>query len=1069
MPREMMVGRLVIALWAFCLCLTLVVCAQNPTPPTAEEELAARIVAAPTEAERETLLNAATNLAIPKLVRALVAETDKQRDQGKYKEVLPLYAFAQNIAERNGDKTGAALALDRIGLIYFRLDDYPQALRFHEQSLTLREQLGDKQAVAETLDNLGRVYQWQNEHNRALEYFRRALRLSEESGDKKSLARTLHNIGSVYWRQGQFNSAEEHLQRSLQIKEELGDKEGIAITVTSMSGLAHEQSDYAAAAAHLQRALAIFTELGQKPRVGVVRGNLGLIYTELGNYEQALELFQQSLTVAETVGNRSIISSEEDRIGTIYFYQGDASRALEYYQKSLAEAEQLGVKSVIGQRLHNIAGVYDRQGDYDLALDYFQKALAQREAGEDRIGVAETLNRIARIYLTRGEYERALDYLRRSLAIYEELRNKDGLGQVALSLGDVQLAQKDLLAARVQYQRALQLFEESGVRRNAVTALNNLGETYRLQGDYAQALAHAERAALLARQTDSAVGLQAAHTTAGRALRALAEPARAEQSFIAAINATELLRERVAGGARERQIFFAESVAPYYEMVELLASQRRLGDALAYAERAKGRVLLDVLSSGQGSVSKSLTAAERDRERQLTNELFSLNAQLASERQRETSDAARVAELEAKLAPARRTYEDFENQLYASHSELRLQRGEARTLSLEQAATLLPDAQTALLEYVVMDDRAYLFVLARGGATNGAPANIDLRAYPIAVKRADLAKEVERFRRAIEERDLEFAAPARRFYDLLLAPARAQLQGKTNLIIVPDDALWSLPFQVLQYQPRSSGRNRYLIEDAAISYAPSLSVLYEIERLRAKAAPTRDATLLAFGNPALAEGTVARARTLLRSGVSLAPLPEAEAEVKALAQLYGAQRSRVYTGAEAYEGRVKQESGKFSVLHFATHGVFNDASPMYSHLVLAQDGAAGLSNNDDGLLEAWELMKLDLKADLVVLSACETARGRVGAGEGLIGLNWALFVAGSPTTVVSQWKVASGTTRQLMTDFHRNLKAGAVRSPARAIKSEALRAAALQMLRSSNHVEWRHPFYWAGFILVGAN
>ena len=139
---------------------------------------------------------------------------------------------------------------------------------------------------------------------------------------------------------------------------------------------------------------------------------------------------------------------------------------------------------------------------------------------------------------------------------------------------------------------------------------------------------------------------------------------------------------------------------------------------------------------------------------------------------------------------------------------------------------------------------------------------------------------------------------------------------------------------------------------------------------------------------------------------------------------------------------------------------------MYSHLVLARNGAAGGSNHDDGLLEAWELMKLDLKADLVVLSACETARGRVGAGEGLIGLNWALFVAGSPTTVVSQWKVASGATRQLMTDFHRHLKAGPGRPLARATKAEALRAAASRMLQSTAH---RHPFYWAGFILVGAN
>src|SRR4029079_16712822 len=145
-------------------------------------------------------------------------------------------------------------------------------------------------------------------------------------------------------------------------------------------------------------------------------------------------------------------------------------------------------------------------------------------------------------------------------------------------------------------------------------------------------------------------------------------------------------------------------------------------------------------------------------------------------------------------------------------------------------------------------------------------------------------------------------------------------------------------------------------------------------------------------------------------------------------RLYGAARSKVYVGAEAREDRVKSEAGAAGILHFSTHGTLNNAAPMYSYLTLAEVGS-----NDDGLLEAWELMQLDLKADLAVLSACETARGRIGAGEGVIGLAWALFVAGCPTTVVSQWKVESSSTAELMLSFHLNLKSGMS-------KSEALRA-----------------------------
>jgi len=196
----------------------------------------------------------------------------------------------------------------------------------------------------------------------------------------------------------------------------------------------------------------------------------------------------------------------------------------------------------------------------------------------------------------------------------------------------------------------------------------------------------------------------------------------------------------------------------------------------------------------------------------------------------------------------------------------------------------------------------------------------------------------------------------------------------------------------------------------------------------------------------------------LRAG-NLDPLLEAGEEVKALARLYGAARSRVYIGAEAREDRIKSEAGRASILHFTTHGALNNAAPMYSHLTLAEGGP-----HEDGLLEAWELMQLDLKAELAVLSACETARGRIGAGEGVIGFSWAMFIAGVPSIVVSQWKVESASTRDLMVNFHRGLISPAGSKQAKLTKADALRQAALKLMRNP---ATSHPFYWAGFVLVG--
>ena len=207
-----------------------------------------------------------------------------------------------------------------------------------------------------------------------------------------------------------------------------------------------------------------------------------------------------------------------------------------------------------------------------------------------------------------------------------------------------------------------------------------------------------------------------------------------------------------------------------------------------------------------------------------------------------------------------------------------------------------------------------------------------------------------------------------------------------------------------------------------------------------------------MGNPVLPEPGPSRGRAATRSA-SLGPLPDAEREVRTLGRLYGARATKTYVGADAREDVLKAEAGRHRILHLATHGILDDASPLNSYVLLSR----GKGTEEDGLLEAREIMGLDLRADLAVLSACETARGRFGAGEGVVGLSWALFVAGCQTAVVSQWKVASESTSDLMLEFHRRLRSGGP-------KDAALQRAALKLLADRRY---RHPFYWAGFIVVG--
>ncbi len=952
---------------------------------------------------------------------ALVSEDGKwkiRRSAPAEDDLAEALAKAKTEAERAGlladEKELAPAALERAlsnkGNDLYAEEDFSTALALHQLAQGFAEQTGDRFAIARTLNNIGTVLTAQGDYAAALARFQKSLALLESLDNKAGVTIALNNIGNINYRQGALTEALGYLRKSLAISEALGDNAGIARALINIGNILIEQGDSPQALEHYQKSLTLFEALRDNDGIADNLLNIGNIYYDLSNYARALEYFRKSLKLSEANGNRQAVADTLNSIGDIYLSQENDAQALDYFRKSLALSETLGHKEGMAVTLDNIGFIYDRQGAYAQALDYLQKSLALREEMGGKLGIARTLKNIGNVHYHKSDYARALECFRKSLALREAAGHKNG---IAVSLSAI---------AKLHHQ----------------------------QGQHTLALEFAERAATLARQIGETEVLWRARLICGAEYLALQEPDKAREAYEEAISTVETLREGVAGGEGEQQRFFASRVSPYYAMADLLIAQSRPAEALIFAERAKSRVLLDVLRTGRVNVTKAMTAEEQEQESKLNSQLIALNTRISGETARPQPDQARLTELKTQLQKARLDFEAFKTNLYAVHPELKTQRGEAPPLKLEEAAALLPDAASALLEYVVTDDKTYLFAITEATGQT-AP---DIRVYTLPVKRDELEKQTEVFRRQLAGRELGFHASAAKLYELLLKPAAAQLRGKTDLVIAPDDKLWDLPFQALL-----TGANRFLIEDAAITYTPSLTVLREMaKRRKNRGANSAPATLLALGNPLLGQETVNRAALALRDE-RLDPLPEAEEEVRALGRLYGGAHSKVYIGAEAREDRLKAEAPQARVLHFATHGILNNASPMYSHLTLARG-----DTNEDGLLEAWELMQLDLKADLAVLSACETARGRFGAGEGVIGLSWAMFIAGSPATVVSQWKVESASARDLMIGFHRQLRAPSAAAKSKATKAEALRQAALKLMKNQ---ETSHPFYWAGFVLVG--
>lgn len=878
------------------------------------------------------------------------------------------------------------------------------------------------------------------------------------------LTRVLRTQAETYLRQNDLGQAFPALRLTAVVAEKVGDEKALAFAVNLMAVVHFTRGEYPQALELFTRHLSFAVTASDRAETARTLHNIGTVKRLQADFTGALDYLLRSLEVAEQIGDKLILSGILNSIGVVHRELGNYARALAYFERSLATIEGTPDKATTGLTLNNIGTIYGSQGNHAQALEYFQRALRLGQSSNDKGMMAHALNNIGITYYSKRDYGRALEFYQQSLKLREELNDKRMAALTLNNIGIIHREQGDHSRALQYYKDSLALREKLGDQAGIATVWNQIGIIHYLQGDFAQSLEISGKVLDTATRLANPELLWRGYELAGRAHAALKQFDEAEKALSNSIQTIETLRHRVGGGELARQRFFEDKLPPYLAMVDLSFSRGRPADALTYAELAKARTLLDVLRNGRVLITKTMTAEEQETERASNAELHALNTQLHEEAQRPQPNRNRIAELEPRREKARLAHEAFLTRLYVKHPELKIHRGETTPITTDEMASLLPDAGSAFLEFVVAEEKSYLIVVTKDRRAT-APR---LTLYSLKVTAKQLSERVNDFRRMLADRDLSYQSAAREIYDVLLKPAEQQLRGKRTLCIVPDKSLWELPFQALQ--PRSGV---HLVEDFTLFYAPSLTVLREIMKKRVN--PTTSAsvvqvahrrsgassralkTLFALGNPQSAAdaSTVRTAET----EAPLGTLPEAEKEVKTLARLYGTGNSRVFVGSQAREGVVKLEAPKHAILHFATHGLLDDRNPMFSYLALAQ--VAG-DTHEDGLLEAREIINLDLRAELAVLSACEMARGWVGAGEGVIGMSWALFVAGVPTTVASQWKVDSASTTNLMIDFHRRLT---MRDPrVREPKAESLRQAALGLLRSDRY---KHPFYWAGFVMVG--
>ena len=918
----------------------------------------------------------------------LIAQGERLSGESKYDQASTAFEAALKLARDNRDVPNQAAALFGIAGVEELRSDYPKARSALDACLALREQLGKPGDIGATLNSIGNIENAQGENASALKFYQRALPLREEAGDRSGAAGTLNNIGTVFRKIGDYQQALEYLERS--------EKE--------------------------------LTALGKDRGRVVVLGNIAQAYGFLGDYPRALDYNSQSIEIAQKLGDRQQIARALNLDGVLQNWRGNYRAAMESMQKSLKLWQETGREWGVAESLNNIGEVLQSQADHKQALQYFSRSIEICKKIENRSLESDAhKNKGAGLLALRRPSEAMKEF---------ELGYKlgDATGEkVAMSISLFDMAQAQMQLGHgsqaIRYlERAVEIQTAIGDRRDLADTRTRLAGIQLQLGHPGTALRMAQEAAQLAAAVDRQDALWQAKLVAGKALRRLSKNAEAQAEFDGAIETIESLHLHVAGPLTAVSTYFADKLEPYRERMALAVSQGNANQALTFAERSRARALAQILGNSRGDVSKSLTAQEIARKETLENELASLN--ILAAHAAETSSPEEMVSLRTRLGRKRNEWDSFETTLLAAHPDFAARGGVSGVIGGAEMEKLALQTGALIVTYAVTPRVTYLFVLKPGEKT---------RVFPIRITAAALSRAATEFRRQIISSDLGFPPKAQEMFQLLLSPLADELSRYPALIVLPDGPIWDVPFQALQPRP-----NHYLIEDTAISYAPSLSVLSDT--LRRSAQPSGGfPKLLALGNPVTS---------------SADRLPEAERQVMEIQKLYGEPHSRALTGAAATEEIFKAEVGNYTVVHLASHAILDDASPMYSHVLLA----ATPSSHEDGMLEAREMMDLNLHAEMVVLSACETARGEAVAGEGITGMLWAMFVAGSPTTVASLWRVESASTSELMIEFHRQWLQNR-RVHARLSKSSAMRTAALKLIALPRY---SHPFYWAGFIVAGS-
>ena len=971
--------------------------------------------------------------------------------QSKYKEAKELYIKALSIMIETGDRKGEAACYGNLGTVYLSLSEYAKAEEYLNNALAIKRQLGNKEGEAACYAHLGNVFRSLGENGKAIKYQSKALAITKEIGDKNGEAACYENLGTVYHSLGEYTTAEKNLKNSLamqkgignkkaeagcygnlasvsesrgeygkaeeyqrqalEIRKEIGDREGEAACYENLGTVYLSLGEFAKAEEYLNNALAIRRQLRNKGEATCFQ-KLGIVFESLGKYGKAEEYQRRALVIMKEIGDREGEAACYRNLGTVYLSRGEFAKAEEYLNNALAIQRQLGRKEGEAACYGNLGSVFESLGEYGKAEEYQTKALEIIKEIGDKKEEAACYGNLGTVYYELGKYAKAKEYLSHALARNRQLGNKKGeaacygnLGSVFESLGEYEKAE--------EYQRkALAITKEIGYNKGEAACYGNLGTLFRSLGKHPEAKRYHEMALDMSREIGDLSAEAEWHLQLACDVISEGNVGLKDEIFsnlYASIMKCEKMRSFLGCNDQFKISLLEHRSRSYYFLTAMLCDSGNEKDAVCVLELARGRALAD-LTSVQLSAQQQMSVnppSWADVERILKIEsncsclYISYVGQIMLLWVLTGYGLMHFCYIDVNECFVNKGLERDANHVFSGESFRRL-----NVLSQEQC-----------------EDRSLSFVKASDSTREPAEEG-SLTAYRLVEEE--------------EEENLEPLPTLAERYNVIIAPV-ADFLNQPELLIVPDRVLYKVPFAALMDE---SGN--YLSETCRIRIVPSLTTLGLIQDSPADYHSQTGALIV--GDPEV--------RDVYYKGypVTEVPrLPSAKEEAEMIGKLIGA---KPLLAKQATKEAVLQNIHSVSLIHFAAHG---DAER--GEIVLAPESSMKpwTATEKDYLLTMADISRIQLRAKLVVLSCCHSARGHVKA-EGVVGIARAFLGAGARSVLVALWAITDETTKKLMSRFYEHLARGES-------ASESLHQA-MRWMRSNGYSD---VCEWAPFMLIGDN